>query len=167
MIDTRDARSAAGVRAGRRGPRSILDGGMSLGGWVVIAVSLGLCAFIYLSQKDASSVEAAFWSLEGPPCPTMAPSAYERAWGEPQVTRYGGAAFEYRVGHMMCTLRPDEGEDASHPVCQFTGPVFLGVTTRRGRSYFAPPYTHAARVGVIDGQARCVLIPRFKMNAHR
>lgn len=141
---------------------------MNLAGVVVIAVSLGICAYIYLAQKNASADEAAFWSLRGPPCPTMDLAAYERAWGEAQVTRYAGASFEYRVGHMMCTRRPVEGQDgALYPVCQFTGPVFLGVTTARGRYFFNPPYTHAARVGVVDGEARCVLVPRFKMDAHR
>jgi hypothetical protein len=143
---------------------------MNLAGAVVIVASLGLCAFIYLSQKSASAVEAAFWSLQGQPCPTMDQAAYERAWGTPQVTPYGGASFEYRVGHMMCTQRPGEGRDdggARHPVCQFTGPVFLGVTTVRGRYFFEPPNMNAARVGIIDGEARCVLIPRFRMNAHR
>ena len=143
---------------------------MRLGGWIVIAASMAICAAIYLAQKAASTEEAKFWSLEGPPCPVMDPSSYSNAWGVAQVTSYGGAAFEYRVGHMMCTRRPDEGRPRSNrqnPVCQFTGPVFLGVDTERGRSYFAPPSRYAARVGVINGQARCVLIPRFKMNAHR
>jgi hypothetical protein len=143
---------------------------MNLAGAVVIVASLGICAFIYLAQKTASAVEAEFWSLQGQPCPVMAQAAYEGAWGKPQVTPYGGASFEYRVGHMMCTQRRDErqdGEASLHPVCQFTGPVFLGVTTARGRYFFEPPYTHAARVGIVNGEARCVLIPRFKMNAHR
>lgn len=163
-----DLRQASSARRAGVKPRNILDAGMNLAGMVVIAASLGLCAFIYLAQKNASAVEAAFWSLEGPPCPTMTQAAYDRAWGTPQVTRYDGASFEYRVGHMMCTRRPSEGRDgALYPVCQFTGPVFLGVTTARGRYAFQPPYTHAARVGIIDGEARCVLIPRFKMTAHR
>lgn len=165
-------RTYSARRVGTRSPkpRNILDAGMTLAGAVVIVASLGLCAFIYLSQKSASAVEAAFWSLQGQPCPTLDQAAYDRAWGTPQVTPYGGASFEYRVGHMMCTRRPGEGRDdgeARHPVCQFTGPVFLGVTTARGRYFFAPPNMSAARVGIIDGEARCVLIPRFRMNAHR
>ncbi|MBO9560159.1 MAG: hypothetical protein J7515_16445 [Caulobacter sp.] len=40
-------------------PRSLLDGGMRLGGWVVMAASLSLCAFIYLAQRNASAVENA------------------------------------------------------------------------------------------------------------
>jgi hypothetical protein len=144
---------------------------MSLGGWVVIAASMSICAFIYLAQKDASAGEAAFWSLEGPPCPTMDKSAYDQAWGTAQVTRYDGVSFEYRVGHMMCTRRSDADQDqsgsASYPVCQFTGPVFLGVAAGRRHDYFAPPASRSARVGVINGKARCVLIPHFKMNAHR
>ena len=143
---------------------------MNLAGGVVIVASLGICAFIYFAQKNASAVEAEFWSLQGPPCPAMTPAAYDQAWGKPQVTRYGGAGFEYRVGHMMCTQRRDErqdGEAGLHPVCQFTGPVFLGVTTARGRYFFEPPNMNAARVGIVNGEARCVLIPGFKMNAHR
>ena len=152
----------------RRRGRNILDSGMSLGGWVVIAASIGICAAIYLAQKSASADEAAFWSLRGPPCPSLDPASYQRAWGTPQVTRYDGASFEYRVGHMMCTRRPGEqGTGGPYPVCQFTGPVFLSVETGGRRSYFAPPARYAARVAILNGQARCVLIPRFKMNAHR
>ncbi|MBO9560160.1 MAG: hypothetical protein J7515_16450 [Caulobacter sp.] len=98
----------------------------------------------------------------------MEQAAYDQAWGSPQVTRYADASFEYRVGHMMCTERSGVGaEKPLHTVCQFTGPVFLGVTTPRGRYVFQPPRSSAARVGVIDGEARCVLIPRFKMNDRR
>jgi hypothetical protein len=154
--------------ARQRGGRNILDSGMSLGGWVVIAASVGICAAIYLAQKNASADEAAFWSLRGPPCPPLDQTRYQRAWGTAQVTRYEGASFEYRVGHMMCTRRPGEpGSGVPYPVCQFTGPVFLGVETGGRRSYFAPPSRYAARVAILNGQARCVLIPRFKMNARR
>lgn len=152
----------------RRKRRNILDGGMSLGGWIVIASSLGICAAIYLAQRSASADEAALWSLRGPPCPVMSPSAYQQAWGKAQVTRYGEASFEYRVGHMMCTRRSNPpGNGPTHPVCQFTGPVFLGVESGGSRYYFAPPSRYAARVAILDGEARCVLIPRFKMNDRR
>jgi hypothetical protein len=140
---------------------------MSLGGWVVIAASIGLCTAIYLTQKTASTDEAEFWSLRGPPCPLLDQASYQRAWGTAQVTQYGGSRFEYRVGHMMCTQRPDEHGRGSHSVCQFTGPVFLGVETGPSGSYFAPPSGSAARVAVVGDKAFCVLIPRFKMNAHR
>jgi hypothetical protein len=166
--DPEGTRPARVARVRRRGRRNILDSGMSLGGWIVIAASLGICAAIYLAQKNASADEAAFWSLRGPPCPTLDQASYQRAWGTAQVTRYGGASFEYRVGHMMCTRRPGEqGTGGPYPVCQFTGPVFLGVETGGRRAYFAPPSRHAARVAIQNGQARCVLIPGFKMNAHR
>jgi hypothetical protein len=166
--DPKGTRSAQNAEPRRRGRRNIVDSGMSVGGWVVIAASVGLCAAIYLAQKDASADEAAFWSLRGPPCPVLDQASYQRAWGTAQVTRYDGARFEYRVGHMMCTQRPDEhGAGGSHPVCQFTGPVFLGVETGGDRYYFAPPSRYAARVAILDGHAHCVLIPRFKMNAHR
>ena len=143
---------------------------MSLAGWSVIAASLAICAGIYLAQRNATTVEIDFWSLRGQPCPTLDQTAYDQAWGTAQVTPYGGSRFEYRVGHMMCAQRPGEpgADDAAlHPVCQFTGPAFLGVTTPRGRYYFAPPNSQAARVGIIDGEARCVLIPHFGMADHR
>jgi hypothetical protein len=165
--DPEGTRPAQGAQARRRGRRNILDSGMSLGGWVVIAASVGICAAIYLAQRNASADEAAFWSLRGPPCPTLDAASYQRAWGTAQVTRYDGASFEYRVGHMMCTRRPGEqGTGGPYPVCQFTGPVFLGVETGGHRAYFAPPSRSAARVAILNGQAHCVLIPRFKMNAH-
>jgi hypothetical protein len=68
---------------------------------------------------------------------------------------------------MMCVHRPDARGWGEHPVCQFTGPVLLGVKAPGIQAYFAPPAMKAVRVAVIEGQARCVLIAPFQMGDRR
>jgi cbb3-type cytochrome oxidase subunit 3 len=146
---------------------TIIGWGQRLGAVGVGVLALAVVHYVYSAQKKADAAEAAFWSLDGPPCPTMDTATYARSGGEPKMTAYGGARFEYRVGHMMCALRPDTRGSGEHPVCQFTGPVLLGVKTAGTQAYFAPAGMSAVRVAVIDGTARCVLIDHFEMKDHR
>ncbi|EJL36131.1 hypothetical protein PMI01_01115 [Caulobacter sp. AP07] len=146
---------------------TIIGWGQRLGAAGVVVVALAVTHYVYSDHRKAAAAEAAFWSLDGPPCPTVDAATYARSGGEPKVTAYDGVSFEYRVGHMMCTLRPDTRGGGEHPVCQFTGPVLLGVKTPTTTAYFAPTGMNAVRAAVIDGKARCVLIHRFEMKDHR
>jgi hypothetical protein len=147
---------------------TILNTGLRLGAVGVGALGLAVLAYVHVIQRKADAAEAAFWSLDGPPCPTLDKAAYEQAPGKAKTTAFEGVSFEYRVGHMMCTLRPRKGLlGGDYPVCQFTSPVFLGVRTAQSQAYFALPSVQAARVAILDGQTRCVLAHRFRMNDHR
>jgi hypothetical protein len=147
---------------------TILNTGLRLGMIGVSALALAAVAYVHAVQRKADAAEAAFWSLDGQPCPTIDKAAYAHAPGKAKVTAFEGASFEYRVGHMMCTLRPHKGlAGGDYPVCQFTGPVLLGVKTAQTQAYFAPASVQAARVAILDGQPRCVLVHRFRMSDHR
>ena len=146
---------------------TIIGWGQRLGVLGVAVVALAVVHYVYSDQRKAAAAEAAFWSLDGPACPTVDAATYARSGGEPKVTAYDGVSFEYRVGHMMCTLRPDTHGGDEHAVCQFTGPVLLGVKTPTTAAYFAPTGMSAVRAAVIDGKARCVLIHGFKMKDHK
>ena len=147
---------------------TILDTGLRLGLIGVGVLALAVLAYVHAVQRKADAAEAAFWSLDGPPCPTLAKAAYEQAPGKAKVTAFEGASFEYRVGHMMCTLRPHQGLlGGDYPVCQFTGPALLAVKTAQSQAYFAPASAQAVRVAILDGQTRCVLAHRFRMSDHR
>ncbi|SFK08363.1 hypothetical protein [Caulobacter sp. UNC279MFTsu5.1] len=145
----------------------ILGLGQALGAACVAVLGLAAAAHVYSSQKQASAAEAAAWSLDGPPCPTVGPADYAAGSGKAKVTAFDDARFEYRVGHMMCIHRPDARGGGEHPVCQFTGPVLLAVRTPQAQAFFAPPSMRAVRVAVVDGQPRCVLIPPFQMADRR
>jgi hypothetical protein len=132
-------------------------------------LALAVVHYVYSAQKKTDATEAAFWSMGGAACPTMDKATYDQAPGTPKVTAFQDIRFEYRVGHMMCTHRPAErGQGGGdHPVCQFTGPVLLGVKATGTQAYFAPAGMSAVRVAVVDGTARCVLIDHFEMKDHR
>jgi hypothetical protein len=147
---------------------TILKTGLRLGVVGVGALGLAVLAYVHAVQRKADAAEAAFWSLDGPPCPTIDQAAYAHGPGKAKVTAFEGASFEYRVGHMMCTRRPHAGlGGGKYPVCQFTSPALLGVKTAQTQAYFAPPSAQAARVAILDGQTRCVLVHRFRMSDHR
>ncbi|KQY35130.1 hypothetical protein ASD38_00725 [Caulobacter sp. Root487D2Y] len=145
----------------------IFGRGQMLGAAFVVLLGLAAFTHIYVTQRQGDDAEAAAWSLDGPPCPTVDAATYVAAPGVAKVTTFEDASFEYRVGHMMCVHRPDAKGWGEHPVCQFTGPVLLAVKTPGTQAYFAPPLMSAVRVGVVDGKARCVLIPPFQMSDRR
>jgi hypothetical protein len=145
----------------------IIGLGQKLGAACVFLLGLAAAVHFYGVQRQASAAETAAWSLDGPPCPTVTAATYSTAPGAPKVTTFEDASFEYRVGHMMCIHRPDARGWGEHPVCQFTGPVLLGVKAPGIQAYFAPPSMKAVRVAVIEGQARCVLIAPFQMGDRR
>jgi hypothetical protein len=142
---------------------TIIGWGQRLGALGVGVLAVVLCINVYTVQKKADAAVAASWSLDGTPCPTVDAATYAGSWGKPQVTAFGDVKFGYRVGHMVCTHRPNAKGGGEHGVCDFTGPVMLGVTSPTSTAYFAPTGMSAVRASVVDGQARCVLIPPFRM----
>ena len=55
-----------------------------------------------------------------------------------------------------------EGRTEFIPVCQFSGPSLLTVTTAKGTFYFAPGTGKPATVMTRDGVPSCVLASNFK-----
>lgn len=146
---------------------TIIASGLRLGLLGVGGLALAVVVFVHDHQRKADAAEAAFWTMDGPACPTLDKAAYAAAPGEAKVTVFQDIRFEYRVGHMMCIRRPNERGGGDHPVCQFTGPDALGVKAAGAQAYFAPGRGRAARVAVVDGAAHCVVIKRFEMKDHR
>lgn len=137
--------------------------------WTVVgAVWLGTAGAAALNikrQEQADAQEAARWSVEGEPCPTLSEAAYDAAPLSVSETRFYGMTFERRVGHVMCTRVAVAGRKDKQPVCQFTGPVFLRAEAAGQAAYFAPGQGKAARVALVDGRLRCAVVPKFKMFA--
>jgi hypothetical protein len=68
---------------------------------------------------------------------------------------FGGAFFARASGGVSCVMRR-EGRGAAFPVCRFSNPKVLQISTARGRFDFLPG-AGPATVTVRDGRAVCVM----------
>ena len=161
-----------GVRATRRGvtPLQIVLGI----GLLVLALALGVILYRYWIGQMAIARQ---WSIAGPPCPAVSQSALAASGlraasdgdlrGFPDMNNdYDNVRFGRRFGYVSCAEVRDNGGLSidSHPVCQFTRPVVVTVTSPKGVFYFNTGSTAPATVSVQDGRPSCVLANRFKIN---
>jgi hypothetical protein len=66
---------------------------------------------------------------------------------------------------MTCTHRTDEigGVPVRYPVCKFDSPDYLAVTAAGQERFYDLTMGRSAAVGVVNGEVRCVVAPRFEM----
>ena len=133
-------------------------------------IALGLPAWVfggaYLKDRDAALSLRREWAVEGPPCPEIARAEFEaRGLKVRKGTVYEDVAFYRQFGHVECAgLRYGGGWGPGvYPVCQFTSPKALRVTTRDGDRYFDIGAGSPATIAVPRGQVRCVLAANFTM----
>ena len=131
---------------------------LMLGAAIVVGmVATGIAAHLRRANAiaaSAASVDPAV--LAGDPCPTLTKADYEaRGAKAKQVFITNDIRYERRFGHADCNVVADGGGFA--PVCQFSGPALLVVTTPKGAFYFAPGTGRAATVVTRDGTPSCVL----------
>jgi hypothetical protein len=117
--------------------------------WVGVAASVAAVAAV---ARD--------WSIAGAPCPTASSPAALPAW--PRATKvfeYDGVHMARAVGHVSCNeVAYDAGRSLGvFPVCQFSSPAVLIVTTRKAVTYYLPGPGQRATVSVPHGTPRCVL----------
>jgi hypothetical protein len=154
-----------GVRARRR---------LTAGQWVAflgaVAAALGFIGWLvggaYLRDRRAALELARDWTIEGPPCPSLTKAQFEaRGLRAQKGVFYDGVTFYRRFGHMSCSpLRYGGGWGLSvYPVCQFTSPQALRVTTKKGEWFYALPPGQPATIATPHGQARCVQAANFNM----
>ncbi|HEY5411197.1 MAG TPA: hypothetical protein VIJ94_10775 [Caulobacteraceae bacterium] len=118
------------------------------------AVAIGT----WLQQEPANIAKATRWTVAGPPCPAVSPRALADTVVKPGgAFQYDDVTFSRAYGHVYCDEIHDDGGRGlgSHPVCQFTGPAVLKVTTPKGSFYFAPS-TGPATVAVAGDIPTCV-----------
>jgi hypothetical protein len=137
-----------------------------IAGAAVVAVALPgwLLVQSYLGKREAALFLASEAVVDGPPCPSLTRAQFEaQRLSTPKATFYEGVTFARQFGHMECrSLRYGAGwGTAVYPVCQFTSPKALKITTDRGEWYFAPGPGQPATVGTPKGQAQCVLASNF------
>lgn len=112
----------------------------------------------------AASTEAAnLAAISGPACPTLTAAEYEARTAKPKKAFvFNDIRFDRRFGHVDCnTVATGKGQ-AYAPVCQFSGPALLAVTTDKGRFVFSPGAGKPVTIIVEDGAPRCVMDGNFR-----
>jgi hypothetical protein len=147
-----------GVRRGSKGP----PWGMIMAGVAVVLVG-SAAMFSRLSHLPAQIATAKAWTIAGPPCPEITKTAFA---GQPmkaeQLFAYDGIGFARAYGHAECNEIVDHGGKGwgTYPVCKFTGPSILQVSTPKdGDHFFAPGPGVAVTLSFAGGQASCVTGP--------
>jgi hypothetical protein len=137
---------------------------------VVIVLALaGVAALVVTENKkrsDAiaeSSAAANVEALVGPPCPAVTAEAFAaRGVKTPKVFEFNNDQYARRFGHADCNLVAVKGVRDPVPVCQFTGPSLITVTTEKGVFHFDPGTGSPATTRVVDGTPSCVKVANFK-----
>lgn len=139
---------------------------LMLGGAIVIGmIAVGVTSYMKRSgDLAASTAEVRPETLVGEPCPVLTAEEYA---ARPVKAKQGFTSndirYERRFGHVECSvIAAKKGATDFVPVCQFTGPSLLTVTTGKGTFYFAPGTGKPATVMTQDGVPTCVLASNFK-----
>lgn len=155
-----------GVRARRR-----LTAGERLVIAIAVVVALAvptLIAVLSLQKNRREAVALAEANLvTGPPCPAVSAAAFAaRGFKVKNPLNYDGAVMWRSAGHVSCSpIAYDGGRGLdTYPVCQFTSPAALKVTTAKGDFYFVPGIGKPATVATPQGVARCVLASNFTLD---
>lgn len=125
-------------------------------GVIVLAVGNHLRRATIIEQSTASLPAGA---LEGEPCAVMTKAEYE-ARGAKAAHAFitNDIRYERRYGHADCSIVKAGGAGNDFvPVCQFSGPAQVVVTTAKGAFYFAPGVGRPATVATRDGVPTCVI----------
>lgn len=127
---------------------------------LVGVVAVGVSAHIRRANAVAASAASVDTSaLRGEPCPTLTKADYDARGAKAKQTFItNDIRYERRFGHADCNVVAAGGDETAFvPVCQFSGPALLVVTTDKGAFYFAPGTGRAATVVTRDGVPSCVL----------
>lgn len=135
---------------------------------VGIGIALGVVSLMMLEKKKkevaiaASTASAQAWKLAGPPCPTATTAEFaHHAERAKKVFDFNGDVYARRGGHVDCNLTVVKGVKDPVPVCQFTSPQAISVTTKKGTYYFVPGVGHPATISVANEAAACVMASNF------
>ena len=143
--------------------------GRGLWMWLVVFVA---CAVVIVPAAiwswnqhiEKATANAREWAIAGPPCPSLTRQAYlAGAVHATQDFQLGEFSFGRAYGHASCNFVAYDGGRGfgDYPVCQFTSPAVLHVTTPKGEFYFFPS-TGPATISIPHGTPQCVMAGNFK-----
>ena len=154
-----------GVRKRRR-----LTAGQKAVVAITAAAALALPVYVfggaYLRDRDEALSFNSEWQIDGPPCRQVTAAQFAASGRRLKSGAiYQDVAFARQFGHLSCaSLRYGGGwSTAVYPVCQFTSPHGLRVTTDKGEWWYATEPGQAATIATPHGEARCVLAANFTM----
>jgi len=111
---------------------------------VGIAAVLGVAGAVFaFSETGRVGDERRAWPRSGETCPVLDPASAARILAERGLkVRYRftfeGVAFGRTFGDAECYVSAVGPKGAGEPVCRFTSPAFVEVTTARGMTLFLP-----------------------------
>ncbi|MDP3852343.1 hypothetical protein [Phenylobacterium sp.] len=137
---------------------------MMLGALALGFTVVGVTSYQNRMQKIAESEAAANpATIAGPPCPVLSAAAFDALPVKPKKTFiFNEVTFDRRFGHVGCNVVSDGGGTGFAPICQFTSPAVLKVTTKRGQFYFKPGVGQPVTVTLRGGTPSCVMAANFK-----
>lgn len=163
MSNERESLDYGGRAKRRRTPRWLAP---SLAVAAVVAVTGAIWGPSLLIHRRQAIATAHAWTLKGPPCQALTAAAYGKQWFKAtKAFEWDGATFARGAGDASCQeVRNGGGAGlGDHPVCQFTSPQVIAVTTGKGLFYFTPGIGKPATVTVEDGMPSCVAAGDFRL----
>src|SRR6185312_2426023 len=139
---------------GRKAKR-IVALGMSIGALAGLVVVAG----IEIATVPVQAADKAYWTVDGPPCPTATPAQIHRI-GRPlaQVIDFGEGRFSRVSGAVVCTDLTDGAFGlVKGTECQFNAPRALAVGSEGGFAYYDVPDGAATVTVSRTSPPRCVL----------
>ncbi len=129
-------------------------------GFTVVGVTSYQNRLEKIAESEAAANPA---TIAGPPCPVLTLAEFDALPVKPKKTFiFNEVTFDRRFGHVACNVVGDGGGTGFAPICQFTAPAVLRVTTKRGVSYFKPGVGNPVTVTLAGGTPRCVMAANFK-----
>ena len=128
--------------------------GALLAGVASVPMMMGIATFAdHLAMRHA-------WAIRGPACREVpeVPIA-SRGAKPPHPFTYMGVTFARQIGNVSCAAVPDDGwmPQTDHPVCQFSAPGAVAVTTGGRSVVYDVGVGRAATVTFKDGRLGCVI----------
>ena len=148
-----------GFRKKRRLTREmklVLAGSAALG--LVIVGYFSIAS--YLRDREHNIADAEQYGAKGEPCPTTTKADLET--NGPNLRHgfdFGDMHLVHAFGDADCAWIVDHGGAGMgrFPVCRFTSPGSLEITTGKTDVFFRPPLGKPAAVVLDKGQVRCLL----------
>ncbi len=135
---------------------------------VVVVTALIVLPIVHIAiraRQAETAAQDAYWKVDGPACQPLAPERFAGVSTPPTVTTYDGTTYQRHGGAITCTHRVEKigGLEVRSPVCKFSSPDYLSVTSNGQQTYYDLTMGRAASVGVVNGQVRCAVTGKFEM----
>ncbi|UTP39646.1 hypothetical protein M9M90_00250 [Phenylobacterium sp. LH3H17] len=135
---------------------------MMIGALVVGMTAVAVTSYQNRIHKIAESEAATTPSaLTGLPCPVLTKAEFDALAVKPSKTFiFNEVTFVRRFGHVTCNVISHGGGTGFAPLCEFTAPAVLKVTTRQGEFYFKTGVGKPVSVSTPGGIPKCVVAAR-------